>query len=81
MERNFFFFEKSGIQMCSIANSGEIKFLFLLLYPAGGNVITYVIRSSLSHRVLRCFPAGGVGATLGAPWPDVNKGVGFLHFP
>lgn len=68
--------------MCSIANSGEIKFLFLLLYPAGENVIfTYVIRSNLSHRVLLCFLAGGVGATLGAPWPDVNKGAGFLHFP
>lgn len=34
-KKYFFFFEKSGIQMCSIANPGEIKFLFLLLYPAG----------------------------------------------
>lgn len=35
---NFFFFEKSGIQLCSIANPGEIKFSFLLLYPGGGGV-------------------------------------------
>lgn len=67
--------------MCSISNPGEIKFLFLLLYPAGGNItFTYAIRSNLSHRVLLCIPAGGVGATLGAPWSDVNKGAGFLRF-
>lgn len=66
--------------MCLIANPGEIKFLFLLSYP-GKEIFTYVVRSNLSHRDRLCIPAGGVGAALGALWPDVDsKGAGGFHF-
>lgn len=81
MKNKIVFLGKLRNQMCSIANPGEIKVLFLLLHP-GENFHLYLIRSNLPHRVLLCIPAGGGGAASGALWPDVDsKGGQFLHFP
>lgn len=67
--------------MCSIANPGEIKTVFVFAFVPRKNVIfTYLIRSNLSRDVLR-IPAGGAGAASRAWWLDADgKGVGFL-FP
>lgn len=79
MKNIHIYFFKSGNQMCSIANPGEIKkvFVFAFCEQKKTEVISiFLIRSNPSHRVVLCILARWGWSTLWAQQPNIDsKGV------